>query len=97
LQISEDYRHGRSKHENQGELLLFPTTIGDKTYLNVCDGKEPQQKLLEEKGWRPETVNAYLILRFAGPEGDPGQGLNMGRVVAAIGDAGQAPKQPPLY
>jgi hypothetical protein len=46
------------------ELLLFPTTIGDKTYLNVSDGKDAQVKLLEDKGWTAETVNAYLILRY---------------------------------
>lgn len=45
-------------------MLLFPTTIGEKTYLNVCDGKEPQVKLLEEKGWTDETVAAFLILRY---------------------------------
>ena len=45
-------------------LLLFPTTIREKTYLNVCDGKEPQVKLLEEKGWTAETVAAFLILRY---------------------------------
>jgi hypothetical protein len=46
------------------ELLLFPTTIGDKTYRNVSDGKDAQVKLVEDKGWTPETVNAYLVLRY---------------------------------
>jgi hypothetical protein len=46
------------------ELLLFPTTIGDKTYLNVSDGKDAQVKLVEDQGWTAETVNAYLILRY---------------------------------
>ena len=45
-------------------LLLFPTTIGETTYLNVCDGKEPQVKLLEEKGWTAETVADYSIFRY---------------------------------
>lgn len=45
-------------------LLLFPTTIGEKTYLNACDGKEQQVKLLEEKGWTGETVTAYSIFRY---------------------------------
>ena len=48
----------------QSTLLLFPTTIGSQTYLNVSDGKESQLKLLEEKGWTSETVAAYLILRY---------------------------------
>lgn len=45
-------------------LLLFPTIIAEKTYLNVCDGKEPQVKLLEEKGWTAETVADYSIFRY---------------------------------
>jgi len=45
-------------------LLLFPTTIGEKTYLNACDGKESQVKLLEDKGWTGETVTAYSIFRY---------------------------------
>ena len=47
-----------------GELLVFPTTIGDKTYLNVTEAKPSQLKLLEEKGWTDETFNEYLILRY---------------------------------
>ena len=45
-------------------LLLFPTTLGEKTYLNVCDGKEPKVKLVEEKGWTAETVNTYWVYRY---------------------------------
>ena len=48
----------------QGELLVFPTSIGDKTYLNVTEAKLSQLKLLEEKGWTDEAFNAYLILRY---------------------------------
>jgi hypothetical protein len=39
--------------------LLFPTTIGDKTYLNVAVTDAFQLKLLKEKGWTNEAVNAY--------------------------------------
>jgi hypothetical protein len=48
----------------QSELLVFPTTIGSKTYLNVSDGKQAQLKRVEEKGWTAETVDTYLILRY---------------------------------
>jgi hypothetical protein len=48
----------------QGELLVFPTTLGGKTYLNVAEIKPSQLKLLEEKGWTADAVNAYLILRY---------------------------------
>jgi len=47
-----------------GELLVFPTTIGDKAYLNVTEAKPPQLKLLEETGWIDETFNEYLLLRY---------------------------------
>ena len=47
-----------------GELLVFPTTIGDKTYLNVTEAKPPQLKLLQEKGWTDETFSEYLLLRY---------------------------------
>jgi hypothetical protein len=46
------------------ELLAFPTTIGDKNYLNVSEAEPSQLKSLEEKGWTDETFNKYLILRY---------------------------------
>jgi hypothetical protein len=46
------------------KLLIFPTTIGDKTYLNVAETDASQLKLLEEKGWTNEAVKSYLILRY---------------------------------
>lgn len=45
-------------------LLIFPTTIGDKTYLNVADIDTAQLKRIEENGWTSEAANAYLILRY---------------------------------
>ena len=45
-------------------LLLFPTTIGEKSYLNACDGKDAQVKLAEDKGWTAETVKDYSIFRY---------------------------------
>jgi len=50
--------------EQFSELLVFPTTIDGKTYLNVCDGKDEQLKVLEEKGWTAETVHAFLIFKY---------------------------------
>lgn len=50
--------------KSAGELLIFPTTIGEKTYLNICDGKDKQMKLLEEKGWTAKTPAFYLIFRY---------------------------------
>lgn len=47
-----------------GELLIFPTSIGDQTYLNAAESTPSQLVLLEEKGWTNEAINKYLILRY---------------------------------
>jgi hypothetical protein len=47
-----------------GELMVFPTSIGDKTYLNAAEAKPSDFALLEEKGWTDEAINKYLILRY---------------------------------
>ena len=64
MRVAGSSRKPDGTTEQLASLLLFPTTIGDKTYLNISDGKEPQVKLLEEKGWTPETVNTYWIYRY---------------------------------
>jgi len=58
------------KMEQFDELLIFPTTIGDASYLNVCGGTDAQIKLLQEKGWTKETVNEYLIFRYQAAENE---------------------------
>ena len=57
-------QHTPDGKTQSGELLVFPTTIGDKTYLNVTEAKPPQLKLLEEQGWSDETFNEYLLIRY---------------------------------
>jgi hypothetical protein len=64
MRVTGSSRKPDGTTEQSDPLLLFPTTIGDKTYLNVTDGKEPKVKLVEEKGWTAETVNSYLIYRY---------------------------------
>ena len=56
--------HSQKKLEYPHEYLVFPTTLGGKTYLSVTEGKEQQVKLLEEKGWKPEVVDSYYILKY---------------------------------
>ena len=48
----------------QCEFLVFPTTIGEGTYLNCFEGKEGQIKQLEEKGWNSGTVNEYTFMKY---------------------------------
>ncbi len=52
------------KIRSAGELLIFPTMIEGKSFLNVTGGQDQQIKLVEEKGWTPETVTTYLIFRY---------------------------------
>ena len=59
--------HREKKMERPFELLLFPTTLDGKTYLNVTGGKEEQIKLIEEKGWK--AVDSYFIFKYK-VEGD---------------------------
>jgi hypothetical protein len=54
--------HGEGKVEPPSELLIFPTTLDGKTYLNVTEGKERQVKLIEEKGWK--GVESYFIFKY---------------------------------
>ena len=64
MRVTGNNRKPDGTTEQFEPLLVFPTTIGDKTYLNACDGKEPQVKVLEEKGWTDETVAEYSIFRY---------------------------------
>lgn len=64
MRVTGSSRKPDGTTEKVEPLLLFPTTIGEKLYLNVCDGKEPQVKLLEEKGWTAGTVGDYSIFRY---------------------------------
>jgi hypothetical protein len=64
MRVTGSSRKPDGTTEQFDPLLLFPTTIGKKTYLNVTDGTEPKVKLVEEKGWTAETVNTYLIYRY---------------------------------
>ena len=54
------------QHKNEidspAELLMFPTILGDKTYLNVAVIQEQPSKLLKEKGWK--AVDSYWILKY---------------------------------
>lgn len=64
MRVTGSSRKPDGTTEQFDPLLLFPTAIEEKTYLNVTDGKEPKVKLVEEKGWTAETVNSYLIYRY---------------------------------
>jgi hypothetical protein len=64
MRVAGSSRKPDGTTEQFASLLLFPTTIGEKTYLNVTEGTDPKVKLVEEKGWTAETVNIYWIYRY---------------------------------
>ena len=62
-------RHEHGTVEPPAQLLIFPTVLGGKTYLNLLDGTPQQVKRLLEKGWKPETVQSCFLLKYQ-VEGD---------------------------
>jgi hypothetical protein len=57
-------RHQDGRVDPPEEYLMFPTTLGDKTYLNVISINEQVTKTLEEKGWKAESLDSYFILKY---------------------------------
>lgn len=45
------------------EYLMFPTVIGNKTYLNLVID-EKQVKRLDEKGWKNAAIESYTFLKY---------------------------------
>ncbi|MEI8376584.1 MAG: hypothetical protein WCJ35_27520 [Planctomycetota bacterium] len=64
LRVVEVTHNRKGKLSSPEEFLAFSTTLGDKTYLNVTDVKGHRARLIEENGWKPETVDSYIILRY---------------------------------
>jgi hypothetical protein len=46
------------------ESLIFPTVLGNKTYLNVVAVSAKKLKRLDEEGWKRQTLGTYLLLRY---------------------------------
>ena len=58
-------KHSKGNVEPPGEFLIFPTVIGDKTYLNVVIGKDDKLvKSLDEKGWKADEVDSYMLYKY---------------------------------
>jgi hypothetical protein len=57
--------HKEGKVEPPEEYLIFPTVLGDKTYLNlVMDGDKGQVKRLDKDGWKADAVDCYSFLKY---------------------------------
>jgi hypothetical protein len=57
-------KHKDGRVEPPGQWLIFPTTLGGKTYLSVTEGTEQRVKLWEEKGWQPKADDYYFVLKY---------------------------------
>ena len=58
-------KHSKGNVEPAGEFLIFPTILGDKTYLNVVIGRDDKLvKSLDEKGWKAADVDNYTLYRY---------------------------------
>jgi hypothetical protein len=55
-------RHEKGKIESPGEFLMFPTVLGEKTYLNVTDLKGQRGKRSEEQVLK--AGNSYYLFRY---------------------------------
>jgi hypothetical protein len=44
------------------EFLMFPTTIGTNTYLNLAPGDGKQLNLLKNKGWK--SIEGYVLFKY---------------------------------
>ncbi len=44
------------------ELLMFSTTIGSNTYLNLTGVDDKQLKVLKEKGWK--VIEGYVLFKY---------------------------------
>ena len=61
--------------EKSGELqkpaqaVLFPTTIDGTGYLNLVAAKQEELAKIQERGWQPDLLDAYFILKYRLGEG----------------------------
>jgi hypothetical protein len=57
-------KNKKGKPELSEQLLIFPSVVKHKTYLNVIDEKGYQDKFSQDKGWNAEAVDCYWILKY---------------------------------
>ena len=58
-------QHQKGGVEPPGELLMFPSVLGRKTYLNIVVGLDNKLvKSLDEKGWKAADVDSYQLYKY---------------------------------
>lgn len=57
--------HKEGRVEPPEEYLIFPTLLGDKTYLNaVVNGEKGQVTRLDKDGWKADSVDCYHFHKY---------------------------------
>ncbi len=58
-------KHTKGNVEPPNEFLLFPTVLGDKSYLNVVVGtNEKPIKNFDDNGWKAADVQSYMLYKY---------------------------------
>ena len=65
--VTVTHRKQSGNIDRDGDLLIFPTTLGANTYLNIIDNPK-QIELLEEKGWDAK-IASFVFAKYQ-VEGD---------------------------
>jgi hypothetical protein len=56
--------HNKNGKIDLEDFLMFVTTLGDKTYLNVTGGGNETIKRLKENGWQPADEATYFLFKY---------------------------------
>jgi hypothetical protein len=58
-------KYSKGTLEPPFEFLLFPTVLGDKSYLNVVVGTDEKPiKNLDDNGWKAANVPSYMLYKY---------------------------------
>ena len=58
-------KHNKKNVEPPFEFLLFPTVLGDQSYLNVVVGTDEKPiKNLDDNGWKAADVQGYMLYKY---------------------------------
>ena len=50
--------------QEKKRMLLFPSQIGERHFLNVFEVKEKDFHMLKEQGWKPDLTEGYYVYLY---------------------------------
>jgi len=58
-------KHSKGNVERPFECLVFPTVLGDRTYVNVVVGTDEKPiKNMDYNGWNAANVPSYMLYKY---------------------------------